>query len=100
MGLRSAAEADRLAVFLADEFGEEASVDGTTVTAVLDRAERGARDLDMGLPSDGLTLFARTEDLPPRRSPGEGMVVNGTAYVIESWREDLGVSEVSLVRAG
>lgn len=100
MTFKEAVEADRDAVFLALlEFGETATVDGKAVNAVIDERERGDRDFEMGLPSDGMRLFAKTEDLPRRRMPGETMVVNGAAYAVISWRVDMGVSEVELVRA-
>lgn len=100
MTFRDAAAADRDAVFLdLLEFGEEAVVDGAAVNAVIDDAERGDRDLEMGLPSIGMRLFAKTEDMPAKRSPGEAMVVNGVPCMVVSWRDDMGVSEIELARA-
>ena len=91
---------DRERVFLdLAEFGETVSVDGRDVPAVIDERERGDRDLEMGLPSDGMRLFARCEDLPRRRNPGETLAVSGRSYSVVDWREDMGVAEVTLVRA-
>ena len=93
-------ERDRAGVFLGlTEFGEVVDVDGKAVMAVVDERERGDRDLEMGLPSDGLRLFAKTEDMPRRRRPGETLLVDHAAYIVESWAEDMGVSEISLIKA-
>lgn len=100
MSFKDTVEDDRNSVFLSlSEFGEKLPVDGKPVRAVLDERERGDRDLEMGLPSDGMRLFARTEDLPRRRNPGETLEVRGRSYSVVDWREDMGVSEVTLVRA-
>lgn len=100
-GFKREVARDVLGAFLdLDGFAAVVDVEGEPVRAVVDDPVRGARDLDVGLPSDGIRLFARTADLPRRREPGEALVVGRRAYIIESWREDLGVSEVSLVKAG
>ena len=78
MTFKDAELADRDGVFLdLDEFGAEVSIDGTTVTAVVDEVEFGDRDLAMGLPSSGMRVFAKTENMPQRRMPGETVLVNG-----------------------
>lgn len=41
-------------------------------------------------------LFAQSEDLPPRREPGEELRLDGVPYTVETWDEDMGVSSVSL----
>ena len=46
-----------------------------------------------------MRLFARCEDLPRRRNPGETLEVSGRSYSVVDWREDMGVAEVTLVRA-
>lgn len=92
--------ADRESVFLlCTEFAAPVTIDGVRVDAVVDEAERGDRELEMGLASDGLRVFAKTEDMPRRRLPGDIIQLNDRSYVVESWAEDMGVSEVRLVRA-
>lgn len=100
MGFKKMVERDRLAVFVnLSEFGEVHRIDRIEVRAVIDMRERGARDLDMGLSGDGLRVFARTEDMPPRRTAGMPISVDGIGYIVESWAEDMGVSEVTCIRA-
>lgn len=100
MTFKDAELADRDGVFLdLDEFGAEVSIDGTAVTAVVDEVEFGDRDLAMGLPSSGMRVFAKTEDMPHRRMPGETVLVNGRSYMVEKWDDDMGMAEVVIVRA-
>ena len=99
MGFKETVEADRLGVFLSPaEFADEHSVDGRTVPCVIDRVERADRDYDAGVPSDESRLFARTEDMPARRRPGEALSVDGRSYVVLAWRDEMGVTEVDLAR--
>lgn len=91
---------DREHVFLElHEFGAPVTIDGKALTAVVDSYELGDRDLAMGLPSSGLRVFAKTEDMPRRKQPGDTVDFNSRSYVVESWKEDMGMSEVQLVRA-
>lgn len=91
---------DRSSTFLnLEEFGEEHTVDGYTVPCVLDTVTRAGRDLSIGLPGETYTLFVRVEDVPGRTPPGAVMVVDGISYVVEAWAEDMGMAEVTLVRA-
>lgn len=100
MGFREQVEADRHAVFVnLEEFGEVHRIDRVEVRSVIDRRERSARDADMGLAGDGLRIFARTEDMPPRRLPGMPVSVDGVSYMVESWAEDMGITEVAAIRA-
>lgn len=100
MGFKDMVEADRDAVFLdLEEFGDVHRIDRKEVRAVIDRRERSGRDLDMGLSGDGMRIFARSEDMPPRRAPGMPISVDGIAYMVESWTEDMGIAEVSVIRA-
>lgn len=100
MGFREDIEADNIGVFLfSDEFAEPVDVEGRGLRAVIDERERGERDYEMGLPSDGMTLYARSCDLPARRAPGSALIVDGVSYMVEAWREDMGMAQVSLIRA-
>lgn len=90
---------DRGSVFLdLAEFAAEHDVDGATVPCVIDQVERADRDFDTGVPSDEARLFARTEDLPRRRRPGETVSVDGRSYVVLAWRDEMGVTEIDLAR--
>ena len=99
MGFKDAVEADLLGVFLSlEEFAGEHDVDGAVVPCVIDQVERSDRDYESGVASDGARLFARTEDLPRRRHPGEQIAIDGRSYTVAAWRDEAGVTEVDLVR--
>ena len=99
MGFKEAVAADRAATFLnLSEFGETVTVDGREVQAVADKMERAERDFEMGVPSDTMRLFAKTCDLPPRRKPGDVLVVDGRTYTVLSWTDEMGIAEVELAR--
>lgn len=100
MGFKEQVEADRHAVFVnLAEFGDVHRIDRKEVRAVTDRRERSGRDLEMGLSGDGMRIFARSEDMPPRRAPGMLISVDGITYVVESWTEEMGIAEVSVIRS-
>lgn len=91
--------ADRLNTFLnLNEFGEEHRVEGKTITAMLDddtlRERQGGQEL--GVAESSLLLFAAVEDLPPKRPAGEGLNVDGREYIINDWREDMGIATIAL----
>ncbi len=99
MALRDAVERDRAAVFLSlAELADEHSVDGRAVPCVIDRVERADADLGAGVPSDASRIFARAEDMPARRRPGEQISVDGRSYVVLAWRDEMGVAEVDVTR--
>lgn len=100
MGFKARELADRECVFLdLDEFGAPCTLDGKAVNAVVDNAERGDRELEMGLSSDALRVFVRTEDSPRRRNPGESILLNDRSYIVGTWAEEMGMSVITLVRA-
>ncbi len=85
-------------VFDPDELGEEHSIDGKIVVCIVDdqtyRDRKGGAEYAVS--QSTVFLFARSEDLPPRREPGEELRFDGVPYTIETWDEDMGVSSVSL----
>lgn len=98
-GFKDMVAADRSAVFLdLDFFGEEHRIEGRTIPIMLDSDElkerQGGQDLAV---AESATLFyARTEDLPPRRSPGSVLNVDGRECIIDAWAEDMGIATVVL----
>ena len=47
--------------------------------------------------AESATLFyARAEDLPPRRSAGQSLNVNGRECLIDDWKVDMGMATVVL----
>ena len=92
-------EADRRRTFLNDmEFAEPHRVEGKTIMAVLDddtlKDRQGGQELAVA--ESSLLLFAAVEDLPARRSAGEGLNVDGREYIVNDWREDMGIATVTL----
>lgn len=99
MGFKDMVAADRSAVFIdLDFFGEEYRIEGKKITIVVDTDElkerQGSQDLAV---AESATLFyARTEDLPPRRSPGQSLNVNGRECIIDDWKVDMGIATIVL----
>ena len=89
---------DRDAIFNMEIFGEEHNIDGRTVVCIID--DKTNRDRKGGaefvIAQSTVFLFARSEDLPIRREPGEELRLDGIPYTIETWDEDMGVASVSL----
>ncbi len=98
--LKEMLEADRDVFLNLGEFGEEHSVEGKKIPAVLDEAvlvdSKAAEDL--GLTQGDLVLFAKCEDLPEQRDAGESLRVDGKGFLIASWRVDYGMAKVYLVQ--
>lgn len=98
-GFKDCVAADRTSVFLnIDFFGEEYVVEGQRINIVLDndqlKERQGGQDLAV---AESSTLFyARTEDLPTRRAPGENLNVNGRECIVDDWQEDMGIATIAL----
>lgn len=99
MGFKDMVAADRAATFLnAEFFGETYRVEGKEIVVVVDDDElkrrQGGQELTI---ADSSTLFyARVEDLPPRRSAGQSLNVNGRECLIDDWRVDIGMATIVL----
>lgn len=99
MGFKDMVAADRSAVFLDLEFfGETFRVEGTEIAVMLDndklKQKQGGQDLAVA--ESGTLFYARCEDLPPRRSPGSSLNVNGRECTIDDWQEDMGMATIVL----
>lgn len=99
MGFKDMVAADRAFVFLnQDFFGEEYRIEGKKITIVLDTDElkrrQGSEDIAV---AESATLFyARTEDLPARRAPGQSLNVNGRECIVDDWKVDMGMATIVL----
>ena len=92
-------EADRLRTLLnLDEFGEKHTGEGRAIAAVLDDNALKERQGGQGLSGAeaSLRLYAAVEDLPVRRTAGEGLNVDGREYIVNDWSEDMGIATVAL----
>lgn len=89
---------DRDIFFNPDVLGEEHNINGRTVICVVDdqtnRDRKGGAEF--AVTQSSVFLFARREDLPLRREPGEELRLDGIPYTIETWDEDMEVASVSL----
>lgn len=99
MGFKEMVAADRSDVFLSqDFFGEEYRIEGKKISIVIDNDElkkrQGSEDIAV---AESATLFyARAEDLPARRSPGQNLNVNGRECIVDDWKVDMGMATVVL----
>lgn len=99
MSFKDMVDRDRLGVFLdLNFFGEMYEVEYNPIPIVLDSEElkerQGGQDLAV---AESQTLFyARSEDLPQRRSAGQSLNVNGKECLIDSWTEEMGIATVVL----
>lgn len=99
MSFKLDAYRDLAEVFLdMDEFADVLTVDGIEMVGVLDESERDDGDRDMGIPAATHVLYVKSDALR-RRTPVNGtIVVDGIAYGVSSWRADMGLTAIGLVR--
>ena len=99
MGLKDMVAADRSEVFLhADFSGETYRIEGKAIPIVLDNDELKARQggQDLAVAESATLFYARAEDLPPRRSAGQSLNVNGRECLIDDWKVDMGMATIVL----
>lgn len=99
MNFKDMATADREQVFLnVDFFGEMHRIEGKTIPIVLDTDELKVRQggQDLAVAESATLFYARAEDLPPRRSAGQSLNVNGRECLIDDWKVDMGLATVVL----
>ena len=96
---KDAVARDRAAVFLDTEFfGDKYRVEGKEISIVLDEDKLKERQdgQDLAVAESATLFYARVEDLPPRRSPGQCLRINGRDCIIDSWSQDMGIATVVL----
>lgn len=99
MGFKDMVADDRLSVMLdADFFSETYRIEGKEIPIVLDNDELKARQggQDLAVAESATLFYARTEDLPPRRSAGQSLNINGRECLIDDWKVDMGMATVVL----
>lgn len=84
--------------FNLSEYGEVHRVAGKNISCMFDEDQlkdrQGTDEVNIGEATT--LLFARCVDLPRRTVPGNTIDVDGRIYVIDDWREDLGVATISM----
>ncbi|MBP1580802.1 MAG: sugar ABC transporter ATP-binding protein [Oscillospiraceae bacterium] len=99
MNFKEMVSQDRSAVFIdLDFFAEEYRIEGKKIPIVMDidelKRRQGSQDLAV---AESATLFyARVEDLPPRRTAGQNLNVNGRECIIDEWKVDMGIATIVL----
>ncbi|MBQ9000544.1 MAG: hypothetical protein IJ087_01670 [Eggerthellaceae bacterium] len=84
-----------------DDFAETAIVESKSIKVMFDSDRLGEltghAQYAMGL--DAVVMFARTEDLPPARKPGDALMIGSYDWTVMSWEDRAGVSEIALQRS-
>ena len=99
MGFKDMVAADRSAVFIdLDFFGEEYFVEGKQIPIVVDTHELKKRQgsQDLAVAESSTQFYAKVEDLPPRRSPGQSLNINGRECIVDDWKVDVGIATIVL----
>ena len=98
MNFKDQVAADLSAIFLnTDEFAEFHSVEYKLIQCVLDMDDSkigGGKVLGVSEPQ--IRLFAKVDDLPPRKAPGNLINIDNTDYQIDGWAEDMGMATITL----
>ena len=95
-------ERDIADVFLnLDEFAEVHDIDRQPVACVVSTNEALPipGGYAFGVASSGIVLYVAEGDLE-RKMPGQGLIVDGRNYVIDSWALDMGMYRISLSSTG
>jgi len=73
-------------------------VEGKRIPAVIDNdsSVKLSQGQTLGIVGANLTLFAKMEDLPPEKSQGSLINVDGREYLVESWKVNAGMVEIAL----
>lgn len=97
MNLKGIIERDRDDVFLKlEDFAEEHVVDGKKITISIDSDTTSAKAQAVGVDAAIIKIFAKSEDLPEQRSPGQTLNLDGKEYVIFDWTLNYGITEITL----
>lgn len=99
MGFKEMVAADLAATFLdLDTFGTLCRVEGKEIPIMLDNDELKERQggQDLAVAESGTLFYARSADLPPRRTAGQLLNINGRECIVDAWSEDMGMATVVL----
>lgn len=78
-------------------FGESHVIDGKELIVLFDNDYLSKEQTEgrLGLEEATGLFFAKTEDLPEKKSIRESMEIDGREVLVVEWREDMGVTTVS-----
>lgn len=99
--LKETIESDIDMVLDLDEFAEYAMVEGKRIKVQFDSDRLGemAGHTQFALGLDAVVMYARTEDLPSIRKPGDALMIGSYDWTVMSWEDRAGISEIALQRA-
>lgn len=98
-GFKDMVANDRSRVFLDTAiFGQMVNVEGRDISIVIDDAQLKKRQggADLAIAESATLFYARAEDLPYAKAPGESININGRECVVDDWSEDMGIVTVAL----
>lgn len=74
------------------------TVEGREIKVVLDDDKLVERQggAELGVAEADLLLFAKASDLPTKKAPGSAINIDGREYIVNDWREDMGMAMVTL----
>lgn len=83
-----------------DDFAETAMVEGRAIKVQFDSDRLGelSGHTQYALGLDAIVMYARTEDLPAQRKPGDALMVGSHDWIVMSWEDRAGISEIALQR--
>ena len=101
MTLKETIAADIDLVLDLDDFAELATVEGKQIKVQFDSDRLGemAGHTQFALGLDAVVMFARTEDLPAIRKPGDALMIGSHDWTVLSWEDREGISEIALQRS-
>ena len=99
--LKETIAADIDTVLDLDDFAETAVVEGKAIKVQFDSDRLGelTGHTQFALGLDAVVMYARTEDLPPARKPGDALMIGAHDWTVMSWEDRAGVSEIALQRS-
>jgi len=98
--LKDTIESDIDVVLDLDDFAEIATVEGKQIKVQWDSDRLGelSGHTQFALGLDAVVMYARTEDLPAIRKPGDALMVGVHDWTVISWEDRAGISEIALQR--
>ena len=97
-------EADREIFINIDELGEAHDIDGTVINVVLEdeqieelkSKQTQSSPTAVLLSQSDLILFAKTEELPERKTRGEILYIDDVGYTVDTWLDEMGITRITL----
>lgn len=81
-----------------EDFGEVHKIEGKSITIIIDNDTLVTMKNGniLGVAESDTLIFARTEDLEGEKAPGSALNVDGLECTVDSWAENLGITQIAL----